>query len=562
MRHSKEEILKILELLEKTPAYKFESETLDFKEWITNSKKLYKTLVEYAVCFANQKGGTLVVGVKDKVKGKEKAVTGCAGYNIEEIKSRIYEATDPKILVDVEEIYIKELDTNILLIHIPKGLGIHTATDGTAKIRIGKECKPLTGSMRLQKMAEYGYFDPSAEVKESFKISDLSKIEIERLRAFIKAKNPESQLLKLKEREFLKQTGIVKNGHPTIAGILLVGKPEAIQKAVPGHEVTYLHLKNDIEYDLRKDYKAGIIYILEELEKLIDSFNKIITVKLGLFHYEIQDFPKEVYREAILNALLHRDYTRGEGVFIRHYSDRMEISNPGGFIAGITPENILRQDSKPRNRHLAEILRKVGLIEKAGMGVKRMFYIQISSGKEPPVYETDGYSVKVILRNGTLDEAFVKFVKKREKEGKELGLDELLILSALKRRRELSLAEASRILQLDIERSKEILNQMCAKGLLEKSGIKKGRIYRLSGILYKELGGTVNYIREKGIDELRYKELIIEYVKKYGEVTNRIVRELLGVDKYKASRLLKKLVKEGKLKRIGADRNARYLVAE
>jgi len=562
MRYSREEILKILEQIDKKPACKFESETLDFKEWVSNPKKLHRTLLEYAVCFANQKGGTLVLGIKDKVKGKDKAVTGCTGYNIAEIKSRIYEATDPKILVDVEELYIEDIDINILLIHIPKGIGIHTATDGTAKIRIGRECKPLTGSMRLQKMIEYGYFDPSAEVKENLKVSDLNKIDIEKLKNLIKAKSPDSQLLRLKESEFLKQTGIIKNGHPTTAGILLVGKKEIIQEAIPSHEVVYLHMKNDVEYDLRKDYKEGIISILEGLEKIIESFNKIITVKSGLFHYEIQEFPKEVYREAVLNALLHRDYTRSDGVFIKHYPERIEISNPGGFIGGITPENILRQDSKPRNRCLAEILRKTGLIEKAGMGVKRMFYIQILSGKEPPIYETDGYSVRVILRNGTIDEAFVKFVKESEKQGKEFGLDELLILSVLKRKREIALNESSKILQLDMERSREILNHMCTKGLLEKSGVKKGLVYRLSGMLHKNLGESIIYIREKGIDELRYKELILEYVKKYGAITNRIIRELLGVDKYKSSRLLRKLVKEGELKRTGADKNAKYFLAK
>ena len=360
----------------------------------------------------------------------------------------------------------------------------------------------------------------------------------------------------------MKQTGIIKNGHPTVAGILMVGRKEVLQEVVPYHELIYLHMKNDIDYDLRKDYRECIIYILEDLERTIESFNKIITVKDGLFHYEIKDFPTEVYREAILNALLHRDYTKGESVFIKHYKNRMEISNPGGFIGGITPQNILRQDSKPRNKHLAEILRKTGLIEKAGMGVKRMFYIQLSSGKEPPVYEADEHNVRVVLRNGAIDEAFVRFVKEMERKGKEPGLDEMLVLSVLKRKREITLNEASRILQLDRERSKEILNQMCFKGLLEKSGVKKGVTYRLSGAVYKELGESIVYIREKGIDEMRYKELIMEYVKKYGTITNRIVRELLGVDKYKASRLLRYLVKEGKLRRMGADRNAKYFVAE
>jgi len=85
MRHSKEQILKFLKQLENKKAEEFESETLDFKEWISDRKKLYKKLIEYAVCFANQKGGTLVLGVRDRARGREKAITGCTGYNIDEI---------------------------------------------------------------------------------------------------------------------------------------------------------------------------------------------------------------------------------------------------------------------------------------------------------------------------------------------------------------------------------------------------------------------------------------------------------------------------------------------
>ena len=560
MRHSKEEILQILKQLDERVASEFESETLDFKEWISSSRQLYKTLVEYAVCFANQKGGTLVFGVKDRTKGREKAITGCVGYNIEEMKSRIYEATDPKILVDIEELYIEELDVTLLLIHIPKGVGIHTATDGTAKIRIGNECKPLTGSMRTRKMIEAGFIDYSSEILENLSIFELDGIEIEKLRNLIHAKNPEHTLLRLRNKEFLKQTGIVKNGHPTIAGILLVGKKDVIQEIIPFHEVIYLHMNNDIDYDLRKDYKECIIHIVEDLGRTIESFNKLVIVKDGLFHYEIKDFPREVYREAILNALLHRDYTRGEAVFVKHYIHRMEISNPGGFIGGITPENILRQDSKPRNRHLAEIMRKTGLIEKAGMGVKRMFYLQMISGKEPPIYETDGHTVRVILKDGTINEPFVKFVKEADREGRSLGLDELLILFALRRKREITLKDASKILQLDEMRSREILNKMVSDNLLEKSGIRKGVVYRLSGKVYQKLGESVAYIREKGIDELRYEELVLEYVKRYGEISNKIVRELLGVDIYKASRILRKLVRDGKLQRKGEKRNASYML--
>jgi ATP-dependent DNA helicase RecG len=251
LRHSKEEFLNILEQLEHKKAEELESETIDFKKWTDKSKELYKMLNEYAVCFANQNGGTLVLGVDDKVKGREKAITGCSGYNVHEMKSRIYEATDPKILVDIEELRIEDIGVTILLVHIAKGIGIHTTTDGTAKIRIGRECKPMTGSMRHQRSVELGLIDFTAEAAKNLTPHDLSKIEMERLRNIIRAKKPESALLKLRDEEFLKQLGLIRNNNPTIAGILLIGKEDVIEKYVPSHEVTYLHMKSDIKYDKR-----------------------------------------------------------------------------------------------------------------------------------------------------------------------------------------------------------------------------------------------------------------------------------------------------------------------
>jgi ATP-dependent DNA helicase RecG len=285
-------------------------------------------LNEYAVCFANQNGGTLVLGVDDKVKGREKAITGCSGYNVHEMKSRIYEATDPKILVDIEELRIEDIGVTILLVHIAKGIGIHTTTDGTAKIRIGRECKPMTGSMRHQRSVELGLIDFTAEAAKNLTPHDLSKIEMERLRNIIRAKKPESALLKLRDEEFLKQLGLIRNNNPTIAGILLIGKEDVIEKYVPSHEVTYLHMKSDIKYDKRSDYKNGLLSILEDVYQNVELYNKVTTVKIGLFHFEIKDFPEDTYREVILNAVLHRDYSETAAIFIRHFKDRLEISNP------------------------------------------------------------------------------------------------------------------------------------------------------------------------------------------------------------------------------------------
>ncbi len=159
MRYSKEQIRVMLNDLETRRARELENETLEFKEWIADRNRLYKTLIEYAVCFANHEGGTIVLGVKDGVVGLQKALTGCGAYDSYEIKRRIYESTDPKILVDIEELFIDEFGVKILLVHVPRGIHVHTTTDGAAKIRIGSDCRPLTGTMRHQRLVGIGLLD-------------------------------------------------------------------------------------------------------------------------------------------------------------------------------------------------------------------------------------------------------------------------------------------------------------------------------------------------------------------------------------------------------------------
>ncbi|OYT69921.1 MAG: hypothetical protein CFK49_12035 [Armatimonadetes bacterium JP3_11] len=139
----------------------------------------------------------------------------------------------------------------------------------------------------------------------------------------------------------------------------------------------------------------------------------------------------------------------------------------------------------------------------------------------------------------------------------------MILLAALVRQRELNVPDAARLLQLNHDRTRECLMQMVRKGLLERSGIRKGQVFRLSSTIYRELGESVAYIRERGIDALRYEELILSYVRQFGSITNRQVRELMGVDKFVASRTLRRLVDAGKLRRVGSgDKNAAYVLEE
>jgi len=403
-------------------------------------------------------------------------------------------------------------------------------------------------------------------------------IEVERLRRILAAKEPASSLLGLSNDELLERLGVLVREpgglRLTVAGLLLVGKEDVLRQQLPGHEAIYLHMKSDTEYDKRVDSARPLLAILEQFTQALEPYNCIYTLKLGLFHFEIPDFPEEVLREALLNAFVHRDYSKSGPVYLRHFSDRLEISNPGGFFGDVNPQNILGHEPASRNRLLAESLQKTRMVERAGMGVKRMFHILLSYGKEPPSYESGPDFVRLILRSGRvesaqgkesgIDENFARFVVNRHQEGRELTLHDLLVFAFLKRNREIDLSEAERILQRSENEARETLSSMVLRGLLEPFGQKKGRVYRLSKAVYNQLKKSVSYSLFRRAEAAFAETAIMGYLEELpgpeGKrfVTNEIVRTLLRVSPAQAGYLLSGLVKKKRLILRGWGRAAKY----
>ena len=150
---------------------------------------------------------------------------------------------------------------------------------------------------------------------------------------------------------FLKDLGLIiyEEGtvHLTIAGLLFVGKETSIKKFLPQTEVIYLKYKNesDIEYNTRLDLKQPIITILDRLTEKIQNDNKILNIQIGLFRMEVADYSEKVFQEALLNALSHRDYESMASIYVKQYPGHILIENPGGFLDGITENNIITHAS-------------------------------------------------------------------------------------------------------------------------------------------------------------------------------------------------------------------------
>jgi ATP-dependent DNA helicase RecG len=524
------ELESLLAKLSDTPAARLQSERLKFLAWDDGRQTLLPSLAAVAVSLANTEGGTVIVGIAAGV------VTGCAEVDLEALRRAVYSATSPAILIDV-----KALQTGgktLLVVTVPKGLPPHIVV--TAPEPVSDYSAQL--------------LDVGAEA--------IDPLEVERLRNVLLAKAASSNLLHLPNEDFLNALDILRNdsGRPrlTVAGLLLVGREAVLKEQLPGHETVYLHMAKETEYDRRGDYRKPLLAILDDLTQQVELHNKLFTLKVGLFHFEIPDYPPEVYREALLNAFTHRDYSSLNPVYIRFYADRLEIANPGCLIGGITTDNIVSHEPVTRNRLLAEILQKLRLVERSGMGVRRMFTIQLSYGKEPPFYSTSAGDVRVILRSGKTDEHFARFIAQRQQQGDEFNLNELIALAYLKRNQELDLHETTRILQRSDYEAHEALSAMVRRGLLEPFGQKKGRVYRLSKAVYVQLRQSVEYHLHRDAEAAYAEAAISNYIRQHGFITNLMVRTLLRVNRSQSSYLLRQLVRRGKLVLTGRSRKAEY----
>ena len=153
---------------------------------------------------------------------------------------------------------------------------------------------------------------------------------------------------------------------------------------------------------------------------------------LGLLRAGVPDYPEPAFREAVDNALIHRDYGRLGAVHVQWHGDRIEISNPGGFPEGVRLDNLLVTPPAPRNPLLADAFKRAGIVERTARGIDTIFYEQLRNGRPAPSYERSTETgVVLVLPGGKANLDFARLVAEEGKADRLLGLDELLLLNRL-----------------------------------------------------------------------------------------------------------------------------------
>lgn len=484
---------------------KEETDTVEFKSWINarNIKEIISLAVDELIAFANTKGGTVYFGVEDKPI----EVTGCdRNYDGQRIIEGIYDRTVPPLFTEISDFeYQGKL---VIAISVKADGKTYTTTEGRCLKRLGRNSKPAYPDELSNVYSSVQNPDFSGRIIGESTLDDINKLEVYSVKEKLRVRDSKSTLPDLDDIDFLRDLQLIKYDGDverlTIAGLLFVGKETSIQRLLPQAEVIYLHYSADNleEYNARLDLKLPLISIIDKLTERVQAYSKIENIQVGLFRLEVEDFPERVFQEALLNALSHRDYQSNAAVYVKQYPDRVVIENPGGFLDGITEDNIITHPSIPRNKLIAETLQNLKYVQRTGQGVDIIFKDMVSMGKPYPRYRSFNDAVSLTIFSAIDNTEFVKFITEvQDKNSKIMPLAEMMILRDLMDNRKEQLSELSRKVQKSLDETKKSCNELVNSGLIEIVG----KEYMLTAKVYEALKSDVEYTRDKTVQYIKAK---------------------------------------------------------
>lgn len=327
---------------------------------------------------------------------------------------------------------------------------------------------------------------------------------------------------------------------------------------MPQAECIYLHYsdENREEYDNRLDLKLPIISVLDRLTEKIQDANHLINIQIGLYRLEVYDFSEKVFQEALLNAYTHRRYDSPASIYVKHYSDKLVIESPGGFMDDINVNNIITHPSVPRNKLIAETLQRLRYVQRSGQGIDIIYKEMISMGKPYPEYHAYRESIRLTLYSSIEDESFVRFVmEQQDRRNKQYTLAEMMILRYIYENKEISLSVASELTQLSINDVKHSIRVLENENIIELSG----KVYVLTAKTYFQVKSDIEYVQDQAITYLKAKSLILEYLTTNESINNEKVRLLCRCTKKQATTYLKRMRDANEIEMIGKGKATVYM---
>lgn len=534
-----------------------ECDIMDFKEQLEDKMSFGKSLKNFApkydetardvVAFANNKGDFLFIGIVDGSKEVNQSFV-YSNDKVFDLIHQVQDRTEPTITLIPHKINVEGKD--LLVLEIPFSTQLHRTSRGEFLIRSNDGNRAIEPYEMATIMSEKGLIVYDQKI---WHISGewLDEKRLSQLRDMIEAKNANSPYLDKTQEDLLDSLGMTKDEGsetlPTTTGLLFVGNQTALRE-LPFYEVKYIHYFADGTYK-PYEYKGNIIEVAKACFAQLKAEIKQKEYVFGLFREYVEDYSEIVIRELLINALAHRSLSRQQIVEIRKYDDGnyLEIESPGTFPEGITINNYLRK-TNPRNPNVMDILREIGLAEKAGSGFDKIFTDLLKKGKSLPKPEETDNSVIFRIKADVVSEKLIELSLLYENQtGKAMKLDELLVLSEVVKHKHVKISELSNMQNVSNYRLQSILDKLCNLEFLETSGKTSGLSYILHVSKRKNTNDKIEYVNTKKQEKARQKEAILRYLDSIQTINNTEARQLLKLsdrERSKVSRLFAELVSE------------------
>jgi len=521
-----------------------EGTRLEFKE--AKARYDFDKLLQYCVALANEGGGKIVLGVTDR---RPRRVVGTAAFDEPgRTEAGLHHRLSHRI--PVEELKLPE--GRVLVVHVPGRLpGTAWQIDGRYLKRAGDDVASLGDAELKAIFAETGP-DFSAEVCPAATLADLSPAAIAIFRARWVQKTRDERKAGWGDAETLSNAELLVDGDVTYAALILFGTRPALGRHLAQAELVFEYRSSEASGPAaeREEYREGFFAWHGALWTRINLRNDRQSYQDGLFRLDVPTFDEVQVREGLLNAVAHRDYRLGGSVFVRQFAQRLEVVSPGGFPPGITPANVLDQQS-PRNRRLAEALARCGLIERSGQGMNLMFERAIRQGKPLPDFSgTSAHEVRLCLNGLIGDPAFVRFMERLGEETlRGLSTYDFLVLDHLHREQPLN----------EVLRAR--LPRLVEMGAVESTGQGRAKRHLLSQRLYEATGAKGVYTRRLGLDRDTNKALLVRHIdrnKVAGARMAEFQQVLPSLSRSEIQVLVRELAADQTVHKQGVTRGARW----
>jgi ATP-dependent DNA helicase RecG len=548
--YSQELLLALQAIHAGTPANDVESGTLDFKQVNPNDiRDTIKVIVEAVVCFANTDGGIVAVGILDKPGGAQ-AFQGC---NLDPgmVQQRIFELTEPPLSVDVRAEH--HYGVPLLVVSVPHSLELHSDKKGRAQQRVGQKCLPLNPQDQALLRERRAGYDWSAVPTER-RIEDVSPLALQLAREDLRV-HPDryGELSELQSNvDLLTALGVLSDdGFLLRAGELLFCTLPQLD--VAGINYIYRHTPGGEPAAVRR-LSPPLLVAFHQTIDLIAARRTFVPILLPRGQQlNIADFPEVAVREALANAVIHRDYYFQRPVTVEHSPDAFVVTSPGPLVGGVTPANILTHDSVTRNRRLAFAVRTLGLAEEIGRGVDRMYREMIQTGRVAPTIESGPDQVRVVLTGGEPNTPVARFIAQLPAV-EQRDTDTMLTLRTLRDRPHVDAAALAPVLQKTVVETEAVLRRLSSNsvrmieaidGTLTSSSVS----YQLRDEVLRQLAPALSYKRSYRLltpDERQgLRDRALALVAELGEADRDAIRVGLDISGGMANSLLDSMTTRG-----------------